>query len=125
MDNYLPGACNIGPAEIRYRMRYGYVALAIACVLVVALELAGGPRALRFLLVFPLGVAIAGFVQARMRFCLAYGWRGVFSINGRRQLQHVQDREALRADRRTALRIMAIVVTGSVSVTAAFYLLGG
>ncbi len=73
---YVPGVCNINHAEIAYRRKAGYFGLGVTVVLfVVMLALNLNPW-LRILLVVPAYVAVIGFLQAKNKFCVAYGAAG-------------------------------------------------
>lgn len=104
---YAAGRCNIGTAEIERRRRIGHVGLALAVGLFLALLVAGAPRESRLLLFFPAAASAAGYLQARLRFCAAFGARGVFNFGRLGDLRHVIDRESLRRDRLMAFGIAA------------------
>ncbi len=120
-NDYRAGACNIGPAEIRRRRTAGHLGLAATIALLVVLLLTDAPTVLRLLVVLPASLSAAGYLQARMRFCANYGWRGIFNVGEIGDDRQVDDGIARAADRRLALRIglgsLAIgVVTGVVAV---------
>lgn len=102
---YQPGVCNIGPAEIRRRRMTGHVGLVAAVGLLALLALAGAPPWMRLLAIAPATLSASGYVQARMRFCAHYGWRGIFNVGEIGDDMRVDDRAARAADRRRALRI--------------------
>ena len=118
---YIPGTCNIGSGEIRQRQ---FVA-AIGSVLFVAasifLFVVDASRSTRLSLFFPLVVASIGWVQSRKKFCLAYGFMGTFNFGKLGQLSKVSDKGALRADRITALKILAQSLFYAALVTAVMY----
>ena len=120
---YLPGTCNIGPEEIVRRKRNGWIGLLVTVVLGVTIELAGWPRAYRLLVIPTLAYALAGFIQGYHRFCLAYGFLGLFGMHGVRQVSRVTDREALRQDRRKALQITLWMLSGTAILTICYYLM--
>jgi hypothetical protein len=74
-------------------------------------------------LFFPLVVASIGWVQSRKKFCLAYGFMGTFNFGKVGQMSKVSDKDALRADRVTALTILAQSLLYAVLITALMYLL--
>lgn len=122
---YRPGACNIGPAEIAVRRRTGLLGVAAAAVLAGALLLLGAPVAARWLVALPLAGGIIGLLQARLRFCAAYGlagWRG-FGAPG--SAERVEDSAARRADRARALAIIAAGVAIGAAGAALLVLLPG
>lgn len=102
---YQPGVCNIGPAEIRRRRMAGHVGLLATVGLLVLLVSAGAPPVTRLLLLAPAAVSASGYMQARMRFCAAYGWAGMFNFGSSDDAVSVADAVARAADRRRALRI--------------------
>jgi hypothetical protein len=104
--DYQPATCNIGPAEIAARRRSGHAGAAAAVALVAVLVAAGVPAPWRIVVAAPAAVSAAGYLQAAMRFCAAYGWAGVFNFSDRlRTTESVADARARAADRRRALEI--------------------
>lgn len=102
---YLPGACNIGPAEVRRRRLAGHAGLVGSAALVAVLLATGAPAVLRLLVILPATLSASGYLQARMRFCANYGWRGIFNLGEIGEDAEVVDRASRAADRRLALRI--------------------
>ena len=108
-QDYVAGACNIGPAEIALRRRTGHVGLATTAVVAAALVRSDLPRPWRLTVALPATLAAAGYLQARSRFCADFGFRGVYNFDRpghRRQLQVPSD-QARQQDRRRALQIGA------------------
>ena len=116
-SEYRAGACNIGPAEIAARRRSGYVGLAAAAGLGVALLAVDAPDAARWLVALPLAGGAVGLLQARFRFCAGYGFAGQRSMRALGAAERVEDAADRRADRRRALAIslagLAIGVAGA------------
>jgi len=106
-DQYVPGSCNIGPAEIVLRRRAGHAGLVVTAALGAALLRSDLPRAWRLTLAVPAAGAAAGYLQAHERFCADFGWRGVYNFDRRGQEQPVAGDNALAQDRRKAMRIAA------------------
>ena len=77
---YVPGACNIGPAEIRRRRQSGWIGLAATAALWVIFLSFGVPAPWRLFLFLPASIGAAGFLQAGMHFCANFGMRGVFNF---------------------------------------------
>ena len=102
---YQPGACNIGPAEVRRRRMAGHAGMLASAGLLAGLVLLGAPPMARLLIVAPAAVSASGYLQAHMRFCANYGWRGIFNVGEIGDDAEVVDRTARAADRRLALRI--------------------
>ena len=105
--DYQPGVCNIGPLEIRRRRMAGHVGLVAAVALLAILVAAGAPPLARLLVLVPAAVSASGYIQARMRFCAAYGSAGIFNFGGAGDAKSVADAQARAADRRRAFQIGA------------------
>jgi hypothetical protein len=106
VDQYVPGTCNIGAAEIALRRRVGHAGLAATAVLAAVLLALDAPRAWRLTLALPAAVAAAGYLQAQLRFCANFGFRGVYNFDRVGHIDRVADRHRAR-DRRRALGIAA------------------
>ena len=104
-DEYIPGVCNIGPAETARRRRAGQAGAAATVALAAFLTITRAPRPWRLLLALPATVSAVGFIQAARHFCAAFGWRGVFNFGGVGEAESVEEAAAREEDRRTARRI--------------------
>jgi hypothetical protein len=110
---YIPGVCNIGPAEIRARRASGYFGLGITIIMMALFYMVPVEPALRLLIFLPAAMAAAGFLQARLHFCAQFGMRGLFNVGD--DLQHhesVDQVEYRRKDQRKAV----IIIAGSASI---------
>lgn len=102
---YLPGSCNIGPAEVRRRQISGIIGAVLSvayCLISLSLH---APRGIRSLIFFPLVLTAIGWIQSRRRFCLAYGLKGVFNFGNIGEASRVQDPIQRSADRSLALKM--------------------
>lgn len=120
---YIPGTCNIGKAEIRQRQVVALLGLGFAIFSLVGLLVADTPRASRLGLFLPFLVFAVGSIQARKRFCMAYGLAGTFNFERLGRIQRVQDAEFRRADRKQALLIVAQSVALAAVLTGICYLI--
>lgn len=120
---YIPGACNIGAGEIRQRQVVAVIGLLLFIASSITLFTVDAPRGTRLALFFPLMMASIGWVQSRKKFCLAYGFAGTFNFGKLGQLSRVHDKNALRSDRSTALKILLQGLAYATLVTAVIYLL--
>jgi len=73
---YTPGVCNINSAEVAYRKKAGYIGAAVFVILLILLLLLDINRWSRLVLFAPAFVAVIGFLQAKNKFCVAYGSSG-------------------------------------------------
>jgi hypothetical protein len=121
-SGYEAGRCNIGPQEVARRRMTGHLGLAITAVLFLILAWTDAPVWMRLVLFLPAAVGAAGYLQAYLRFCADYGWRGVFNFGqaGHHRTTTVTDEAAMRADRRRA----AVIGLSSAAIGSAVVLLG-
>jgi hypothetical protein len=107
VSQYQAGVCNIGPSEVARRRQVAYLggALYISFVAVAILENFSSVTTIAAL--FPALIFSVGFIQSRRKFCLAYGLMGSFNFQKLGSLTQVEDRISLKADRSTALSILA------------------
>ncbi len=96
---YVPGVCNIGPAEIARRRRAGHTGVIASIVLLAVLVAIGAPPVSRLLIALPVAVAASGYLQAWLKFCAGFGSAGVFNFGERGTTQAVVDPAARRKDR--------------------------
>jgi len=121
--SYVPGVCNIGPAEIARRRRSGITATVASLSLLAVLLALHAPTPLRLLLIVPTAVAASGFLQARLRFCAGFGWLGVFNFRDVGTTESVSTAEARRRDRLMATRIaLASALVGAIVAGASILL---
>jgi hypothetical protein len=106
MSDYIAGSCNIGPSEIHRRYQTaiaGGVLYVISFVLFLATDQASTVRLAAFA---PAMLAAVGYIQAKNRFCFAYGLMGVFNFDKAGDVKKVKDPVALKADRVNAAKIL-------------------
>ena len=120
-SEYIAGQCNIGQAEIRLRDKIGWQGLGITIILWLAFILLDVPAPWRLLLFFPASLSATGFLQARMRFCVAFGLMGVFNFGPKAgRTDHIGEPDYIRKDRKKALLIsLYALLTGGVLAAAA------
>jgi hypothetical protein len=104
-DAYVPGRCNIGPAEIARRRMVGHIGLAGTIVGFVILALPPIHPLWRLLLFFPASVSASGYLQAALHFCAGFGSRGIFNFGQLGQGREIVDPEALARDRAMSNRV--------------------
>ena len=103
---YVPGACNIGKAEIAHRLRFGWIGVAVTVVLAAIFYATRIPAAWRLVLILPAAVGAIGLLQGYMHFCADFGMRGVFNFGPDvGKTDTVEQAEFRRKDRRKAVSI--------------------
>ena len=117
-DKYIPGVCNIGPAEIKKRKQAGWTGLIATVLLWMAFIWFDVPSAWRLLLFFPAMMSATGFLQAYMHFCAYFGFASLFNFGDVGKTDSVSQAEFRAKDRRRAWQI--IIYSVLVGVIAAF-----
>jgi len=104
-SGYVPGVCNIGPAEIARRRQGGHVLLAASVGLFAGLLLIHAPAPARLLVALPVAASASSYLQARFHFCAGFGSRGIYNFGEIGPVTQVVDPVALAQDRRRAREI--------------------
>lgn len=126
MGEYQPGVCNIGAEQRRARRLSGIgsFGIAVAVVLAVALDVLPA-SALWATAPFVFGGWI-GFVQDYYGFCVAFGALARYDLSGSGGTTgSVAEREAVAADRKRALQILAVAAVLTVLTVVPMVLVGG
>ena len=121
LAGYEPGVCNIGPDEIARRRRAGDAGLLATASVLATLFAVDAPPILRLLAAVPATISASGYIQARHRFCAAYGSLGVFNFGDAGRTTEVADLEARARDRRRAreISLQSLAIGALVGVAAA------
>lgn len=120
---YIPGVCNIGKAEIASRKRvanFGLFAYILVSVLMVSND---APVAARLIVFIPALVGAIGFVQARAKFCVAFGFMGIFNFGKMGTSTKIEFTDALKADREHAFQLLARAILIAAVLTSLIVLL--
>lgn len=121
--DYVAGSCNIGPSEIHRRYQVAITGGVLYTILAIALIASNQSTTTRLIAFAPAMLASVGFIQARARFCFAYGLMGVFNFDKAGDVKKVKDAAALKADRAAALKIVLKSVISASLMTALVVLL--
>ena len=122
-QEYVAGSCNIGTGEVRRRQVVALAGAVISVTSLIGLIGTDAARSARLTLFFPLMVFAIGFIQSRKKFCLAYGFMGTFNFGKLGQISRVSDPVAKKADRNTALTILAQSILLALGLTLATFAL--
>ena len=120
---YIAGSCNIGNGEVRRRKFVALIGAAITLTTATTLFITDQSRVARLSIFIPAIIFAIGFVQSRKKFCLAYGLVGTFNFGGLGDVKRVQSQEDRKADRKTALSILAQSAMLAVAITAVVFAL--
>jgi hypothetical protein len=121
--NYVAGSCNIGPSEIHRRYQVAITGGVLYTILAIALIATNQGMTTRLVAFAPAMLASVGFIQARARFCFAYGLMGVFNFDTAGDVKKIKDPAALKADRTAALKIVLKSLISASLMTALVVLL--
>ena len=115
-QKYIPGVCNIGPAERAKRRQSGYLAAIFGIVLLILLAIFGAAKGWRIVLILPFSAAASGFLQDAFHFCAGFGMKGLYNVvNSQGITDDVTKEEYRQKDKRKALSILALsFLTGAV-----------
>jgi hypothetical protein len=115
---YIPGVCNIGPAEIRARRSTGILGLATTIIFLVIFLLFNIPPVWRLIIFIPAAGAAVGFLQAQLHFCVHFGMSGLFNV-GDDLAKHetVDQAEYRKKDQQKAVTIMVVSAALGLIVT--------
>lgn len=118
-QKYIPGVCNIGPAERARRRLIGIISTMMAIILLVFLLVTDAPHAWRLLLILPVTSAASGFLQDAMHFCAGFGFKGIYNVISSAGItDNVELEEFRRKDRAKALQItgLALIIGTTVAL---------
>ena len=121
--DYRPGTCNIGPREIAKRRAFGIAGIVSTVVLGVVLVAIDAPQIARAIVLIPLWGSLISLEQARRKFCAAFAYAGIRSVNGSDATESVADRADLATDRAAARRLVAYCGAIALAITAVFVVL--
>jgi hypothetical protein len=119
---YVPGVCNIGPAEIRTRRLSGILGLVVTVVFLAVALIVGMPWPWRLFIFVPAALGASGFLQAGLHFCARFGMSGLFNFGDELGKQEeVYETEYRRKDQRKAVTIIvgSVLIGAAVAVLAA------
>lgn len=118
---YIPGSCNIGKGEIRRRQLVALIGIFLTFSSATALLATNQSRTNRLSIFIPALIFSIGFVQARSKFCLAYGLAGTFNFERLGRISRVESEQDRKADRKTAIIILLKSAALAALITALFF----
>ena len=106
MSEYISGACNIGPAEIKRRKQGAYLGGALYLIVTVYLIASDASRTTRLWAFLPATLFAVGYIQSKRRFCVAYGFLGLFNFEKLGNTTRIKVNQELKADRKYAIKLL-------------------
>lgn len=116
---YIPGVCNIGPAERARRRQSGIIGALVALALLAGLLIIHAPAPWRLLVFLPAAAAASGFLQDAFHFCAGFGLSGLYNVaRSAGETDNVTSAEFRRKDKAKALNILglSIVIGAAIAV---------
>jgi hypothetical protein len=114
---YIPGTCNIGRHEIAKRNRLAIAGLVLFVMYAMIIYFLSLEREWRLLIFIPAFITAYGFLQARMQFCAALGFKGL-SRMGTDVASHG---DHISRDRKRAVKIIIYAFVAAAFATAIVY----
>jgi hypothetical protein len=122
-ENYQAGVCNIGKSEVRARMRLGISGYFLAIALYLAFSFSNANRNFFLFEFIPLFLGAIGVIQARAKFCVAFGLLGSFNFGKLGQSQKVEDDISKGLDRKKVNIVLLKALFTASTLTLLCYLL--
>lgn len=120
---YVAGSCNIGVREIRRRQLVGGIGFFLTLSTVFGYYHQHSSHLARFGTFLPALVMSIGYLQARKKFCLAFGFSGLFNFGTLGGTRRVISEEDRKIDRKAAIRLLLQAAGLAAAVTAIVILL--
>jgi hypothetical protein len=115
--NYIPGVCNIGPAERARRKQWGIICVVTYILVLTVLIVLHAPRMYRLALIVPAFGALLGFLQDYLHFCVGFGLRGLYNVlRSVGNTDTVDSRKFRAQDRQKALQIISVSLIASIAL---------
>ena len=118
MSEYISGACNIGPAEIKRRKQGAYLGGALYLIVAIFLVASDTSRTTRLWAFLPATLFAVGYIQSKRKFCVAYGFLGIFNFEKLGSTTKIKVNQDLKADRKYAIKLMVQALLLAAVLTA-------
>ena len=120
---YVSGKCNIGIREIRRRQLIGGIGLFLTISTIFGFYHQHSSRMARFGTFLPALIMSIGYLQARKKFCLAFGFSGLFNFGNQGETHRVISEADRETDHRAAVKLIFQALALAAFVTALVFLL--
>jgi len=118
MSDYVAASCNIGPAEIKRRQQGALLGAILFAITTLLFVLTDAPTSTRLLVFIPALLFSVGIIQTRRKFCVAYGFLGVFSFEKLGATRKITINQDLKVDRKYAIKLLLQSVFAAAVMTA-------
>ena len=120
MSEYISGACNIGPAEIKRRKQGAYLGGALYLIVSISLIASDASKSTRLWVFLPAALFAVGYIQSKRKFCVAYGFLGIFNFEKLGNTTRIKVNQDLKADRKYAIKLLvqALLLAAALTLLA-------
>ncbi len=122
-SEYIPGTCNIGPAEIKARRNVAIISTILSIVIIILLVVLHANKLWRLTLFIPATSVAVSFQQVYFHFCVNFGLRGVFNFGDIGKTFTVDQQENFKKDRMKAQKMIATGIFFGLVLALLFYIL--
>ena len=123
MSEYIAGACNIGPSEIKRRKQGAAVGAVLYLITAISFVVTSAPSATRLITFIPAMLFAVGYIQSKRRFCVAFGFLGVFNFEKTGNTRKITINQDLKADRKYAVKLLLHSVLVAIALTVVVVLI--
>ena len=117
MSEYISGACNIGPAEIKRRKQGAYLGGALYLIVSISLIASDASKSARLWVFLPAALFAVGYIQSKRKFCVAYGFLGIFNFEKLGHTTRIKVNQDLKADRKYAIKLSVQALLIAITLT--------
>ena len=117
MSEYISGACNIGPAEIKRRKQGAYLGGALYLIVSISLIASDASKSARLWVFLPAALFAVGYIQSKRKFCVAYGFLGIFNFEKLGHTTRIKVNQDLKADRKYAIKLSIQALLIAITLT--------
>jgi hypothetical protein len=122
-QEYIPGVCNIGPAEIKRRKIFSFIGYALFFIFLIVFIVFDIDPIFRLSLAFPAFYQSINYLQVVNKFCASFGLTNVFNFSDKLDnTTKVEKAEFIQKDREKALKIIGLSILISILAGIAGYL---
>jgi len=121
-NHYIPGACNMGKAEIKRRKIAGWSGLVLTAITIALLLWFNAPHWMRLTVFIPALMSATGFIQAYSKFCVYFGFGHMFNFDKKvGKTDTVVQASSRIKDRLRAWQLLIYAMTIGLIITLIFY----
>ena len=120
MSEYISGACNIGPSEIKRRKQGALLGAILYFISVITVAATNMSPYISFI---PALLFAIGYFQSKKKFCVAYGFLGIFNFEKLGNTKKISVNQDLIADRKYAVKLLFQSLLAAAVLTAAVVLI--